>query len=59
MVLQCNNFDVIDFCNGSESQQIIEKAIEENVDLIGLSGLITPSLDEMCKLLQANLVETK
>ncbi len=48
VVLQCNNFDVIDLGVMVPSQQIIEKAIEENVDLIGLSGLITPSLDEMC-----------
>ncbi len=48
VVLQCNNFDVIDLGVMVPSQKIIDKAIEENVDLIGLSGLITPSLDEMC-----------
>ena len=48
VVLQCNNFDVIDLGVMVPAQTIIDKAIEENVDLIGLSGLITPSLDEMC-----------
>ena len=48
VVLQCNNFDVIDLGVMVPSQKIIETIISENVDLIGLSGLITPSLDEMC-----------
>ncbi len=47
VVLQCNNFEVIDMGVMVPANQILEKAREENVDLIGLSGLITPSLDEM------------
>ena len=48
VVLQCNNFEVIDLGVMVPCQTIIDTAIKENVDLIGLSGLITPSLDEMC-----------
>ncbi|MDC3091465.1 methionine synthase [Rickettsiales bacterium] len=48
VVLQCNNYDVIDLGVMVSSQKIIETAIKENVNIIGLSGLITPSLDEMC-----------
>ena len=48
VVLQCNNFEIIDLGVMVPSNEIIETAIKENVDLIGLSGLITPSLDEMC-----------
>jgi 5-methyltetrahydrofolate--homocysteine methyltransferase len=48
VVLQCNNFDVIDMGVMVPANDIIDKAVEENVDIIGLSGLITPSLDEMC-----------
>jgi len=48
VVLQCNNFDIIDLGVMVTSQKIIETAIRENVNIIGLSGLITPSLDEMC-----------
>ena len=47
VVLQCNNYDVIDLGVMVPSQKIIETARAENVDIIGLSGLITPSLDEM------------
>ena len=47
VVLQCNNFEVIDMGVMVPANQILEKAKEENVDIIGLSGLITPSLDEM------------
>ncbi len=47
VVLQCNNYDVIDMGVMVPWQNILEKAKEENVDIIGLSGLITPSLDEM------------
>lgn len=47
VVLQCNNYDVIDMGVMVPADQILKKAIEENVDIIGLSGLITPSLDEM------------
>ena len=48
VVLQCNNFEIIDLGVMVTANKIIETAIKENVDLIGLSGLITPSLDEMC-----------
>lgn len=47
VVLQCNNFEVIDLGIMVPPEIIIETAIKEKVDLIGLSGLITPSLDEM------------
>ncbi len=47
VVLQCNNFEVIDMGVMVPAEQILKKAREENVDVIGLSGLITPSLDEM------------
>ncbi|MEC8133090.1 MAG: vitamin B12 dependent-methionine synthase activation domain-containing protein, partial [Pseudomonadota bacterium] len=48
VVLQCNNFDVVDMGVMVPAADIISKAVEEQVDMIGLSGLITPSLDEMC-----------
>ena len=48
VVLQCNNFDVVDMGVMVPAADIISKAVEEKVDMIGLSGLITPSLDEMC-----------
>ena len=47
VVLQCNNFEVIDMGVMVPANDILKKAKEENVDIIGLSGLITPSLDEM------------
>ncbi|MCO6047448.1 methionine synthase [Aeoliella sp. ICT_H6.2] len=47
VVLGCNNFDVIDMGVMCSCESILEKAVEESVDVIGLSGLITPSLDEM------------
>jgi 5-methyltetrahydrofolate--homocysteine methyltransferase len=47
VVLACNNYEVIDLGVMVPSEKIIETAIKENVDIIGLSGLITPSLDEM------------
>jgi 5-methyltetrahydrofolate--homocysteine methyltransferase len=47
VVLGCNNYDVVDMGIMVPCDKIIQKAIEENVDAIGLSGLITPSLDEM------------
>ncbi|WP_461632693.1 methionine synthase [Labilibaculum euxinus] len=48
VVLGCNNFEVIDLGVMVPSSKILEVAIRENVDAIGLSGLITPSLEEMC-----------
>lgn len=47
VVLQCNNFEIIDMGVMVSCENILKKAKEENVDAIGLSGLITPSLDEM------------
>lgn len=47
VVMACNNYEVIDLGVMVPADQIIKKATEENVDLIGLSGLITPSLQEM------------
>lgn len=47
VVLSCNNFDVIDLGVMVPCEEIINRAIEEKVDIIGLSGLITPSLNEM------------
>ncbi|OZG73626.1 methionine synthase [Hahella sp. CCB-MM4] len=47
VVLQCNNYEVIDLGVMVPCEKILQVAKEENVDIIGLSGLITPSLDEM------------
>jgi 5-methyltetrahydrofolate--homocysteine methyltransferase len=47
VVLGCNNYQVVDLGVMVPTEKIIETAIKENVDVIGLSGLITPSLDEM------------
>jgi 5-methyltetrahydrofolate--homocysteine methyltransferase len=47
VVLGCNNYDVIDLGVMVPADKIIDTAIAENADMIGLSGLITPSLDEM------------
>jgi 5-methyltetrahydrofolate--homocysteine methyltransferase len=47
VVLQCNNFEVIDLGVMVSCDRILETARRENADMIGLSGLITPSLDEM------------
>ncbi|SDP29236.1 methionine synthase (B12-dependent) [Filomicrobium insigne] len=48
VVLQCNNYEVIDLGVMVPAAKILETAKKEKVDVIGLSGLITPSLDEMC-----------
>ena len=48
VVLQCNNYEVIDLGVMVPAAKILETAKAENCDIIGLSGLITPSLDEMC-----------
>ena len=47
VVLACNNFEVIDLGVMVPTEKIIQTAIDEKVDLVGLSGLITPSLEEM------------
>jgi 5-methyltetrahydrofolate--homocysteine methyltransferase len=48
VVLQCNNYQVIDLGVMVPAAKILETAKAEGVDIVGLSGLITPSLDEMC-----------
>ncbi len=48
VVLQCNNYEVIDLGVMVPAAKILETAKKENCDIVGLSGLITPSLDEMC-----------
>ena len=45
--MSCNNYEVIDMGVMVPAEQIVRKAVEEKVDMIGLSGLITPSLEEM------------
>ena len=52
VVLQCNNYDVIDLGVMVPAAKILETAREKNADVIGLSGLITPSLDEMVHVAQ-------
>lgn len=47
VVLQCNNYEVIDLGVMVSADRILQEAVKHNVDMIGLSGLITPSLDEM------------
>ena len=47
VVMACNNYEVIDMGVMVPAEQIVRKAVEEQVDMIGLSGLITPSLEEM------------
>ncbi|MBL6749358.1 MAG: methionine synthase [Nevskia sp.] len=47
VVLQCNNYDVVDLGVMVPAQKILDAAVAEKADVIGLSGLITPSLDEM------------
>ncbi|WP_163575753.1 methionine synthase [Halomonas faecis] len=47
VVLQCNNYEVVDLGVMVPAEKILQTAREENADIIGLSGLITPSLDEM------------
>jgi 5-methyltetrahydrofolate--homocysteine methyltransferase len=48
VVLQCNNYEVLDLGVMVPAQKILDTARERKIDIIGLSGLITPSLDEMC-----------
>lgn len=52
VVLQCNNFEVVDLGVMVPAATIIQTAIDEKADMIGLSGLITPSLDEMVNVAQ-------
>ena len=59
VVMACNNYEIIDLGVMVPAETIVQKAIEEKVDLVGLSGLITPSLEEMvhvaCELQRAGL----
>lgn len=57
VVMNCNGFDMIDMGVMVPGEAIVERALEENADFIGLSGLITPSLEEMCHV--ARLMESK
>jgi len=52
VVLQCNNFDVVDLGVMVPAKKILDTAIERNADIVGLSGLITPSLEEMAHVAQ-------
>src|SRR5699024_6711901 len=47
VVLACNNYDVTDLGVMVPADKLLDKAEEENADMVGVSGLITPSLDEM------------
>jgi len=47
VVLGCNNYDIVDLGVMVPAEKILDEALKQNVDVIGLSGLITPSLDEM------------
>lgn len=53
VVLQCNGFHVIDLGVMVQAETIVDMAIKENVDIVCLSGLITPSLEEMCNVAEA------
>lgn len=57
VIMNCNGYDMIDMGVMVPGEDIIERAIAEKADFIGLSGLITPSLDEMCHV--ARLMEIK
>ena len=48
VVLGCNNYNIVDLGVMVPANKILDAAVEHNADIIGLSGLITPSLDEMC-----------
>ncbi|MEP6942338.1 MAG: vitamin B12 dependent-methionine synthase activation domain-containing protein, partial [Betaproteobacteria bacterium] len=52
VVLQCNNFEVIDLGVMVPAKKILDTAVERNADIVGLSGLITPSLEEMAHVAQ-------
>ncbi|MBR1668676.1 MAG: methionine synthase [Bacteroidaceae bacterium] len=53
VILACNNYEIIDLGVMVPTETIVDRAIEENVDIIGLSGLITPSLEEMVNVARA------
>lgn len=52
VIMQCNNYEVIDLGVMVPAEQIVETVIRERADMVGLSGLITPSLDEMVHVAQ-------
>lgn len=52
VVMACNNYEIVDLGVMVPAENIVQKAIEEKVDIVGLSGLITPSLDEMVHVAQ-------
>ena len=52
VVMSCNNYDVVDLGVMVPAEQIVRKAVEEKADAVGLSGLITPSLEEMVHVAQ-------
>ena len=52
VVMACNNYEIVDLGVMAPAETIVQKAIEEKVDIVGLSGLITPSLDEMVHVAQ-------
>lgn len=53
VILACNNYEIIDLGVMVPTEEIVRRAIEEKVDIIGLSGLITPSLEEMVNVARA------
>ncbi len=53
VIMACNNYEVIDLGVMVPTETIVDKAVEEHVDIIGLSGLITPSLEEMVNVARA------
>jgi len=53
VIMACNNYEVVDMGVMVPAEQIVRKAIEEHVDIIGISGLITPSLEEMVNVAKA------
>lgn len=57
VVLACNNYEIVDMGVMVPAEKILDKAVEINADVIGLSGLITPSLDEMVNV--ATLMESR
>ena len=52
VIMRCNGYEVIDLGVMVPAEEIIQRAIDEKADFIGLSGLITPSLEEMCRVAQ-------
>ena len=53
VVMGCNNFDVVDLGVMVSPEKIVQAIIDEHIDFVALSGLITPSLDEMCRTAEA------